>query len=209
MKGLIIKDIRLVLSQRVFLVAVSLASILLALFSDNPEFAIPYASFLGIIYGVSTLNMDESSKGLSYLMTLPVTRKGFVKEKYIFTIVFGLIYAGAVTLLCMVGSVLYGSSAAEVLFIACTVIPWELVLLGILFPVYIKFGTQNGRLVVAMAVGLSGVALMGLTPIIYKGGALPMLNDEAFTVLLMAALSVIWVYLSYRISVGIMERKEF
>lgn len=209
MKGLIIKDIRLVLSQRIFLALVSLASILLALFSDNPEFAIPYASFLGIIYGVSTLNMDESSKGLSYLMTLPVTRKGFVKEKYIFTIVFGLIYAGAVTLLCMVGSVLHGSSAAEVLFIACTVMPWELIILSILFPVYLKFGTQKGRLVVAMAVGVSGAALMGLTPMIYKGGDLPMLNDEAFTVLLIIVISVALVCFSYRISVRIMERKEF
>ena len=85
MKGLLIKDFQLLKNQKSFFVVfIAMAVIFLVTDMMSQDFLVSYVSFLSIIMMVSSMTYDEFNNGLSYLMTLPTTRKKYVQEKYVF-----------------------------------------------------------------------------------------------------------------------------
>ena len=57
----------------------------------------------GCIVVLGTLSYDEFDRGYSFLFTLPVSKRGYVKEKY----VLGLLFCGGIWLLSVLGSLVY------------------------------------------------------------------------------------------------------
>ena len=53
-------------------------------FSGSIDMVLPYMTVFGTIFSVSTISFDEVDNGYSYIMTLPVTYKDYVYEKYMF-----------------------------------------------------------------------------------------------------------------------------
>lgn len=84
MKGLFIKDIRLMMNQKQFFGAVLIMTIVFMSIYTNPDFVICYITIMFSVFTLSTISYDKYDNGLSYLFTLPVSRKGYVTEKYIF-----------------------------------------------------------------------------------------------------------------------------
>ena len=84
MKGLFVKDIELMKQQKQFFVLVVVMGVILNLAgSGSVSFAIGYFTIVTAIFAITTISYDEFDNGLAFLMTLPVTRKQYVAEKYL------------------------------------------------------------------------------------------------------------------------------
>ena len=209
MKGELVKDIRIIKNQLSYFGIMVLIAFLLSLNEGMTVFALSYTSFMGMVFGVTTLNYDEYNNGLSYLMTLPVERKQYVMAKYIFSLISSLMFAGAVAIFCILYRYIMGKPLGELLSAAVSILPLALILISVLLPIYIKFGATKARLVTGIAVGVSGGIYMGLMPLIFIGGDMVGPFNESLLYIVITAASVMALIISYRISVRIMEKKEF
>ena len=82
MRGLLEKDIRLLMhSKQKFLCFIAIA-IVLGVTQKN-TFMLGYSTFLIAALLVSTLSYDELDHGFTFLFTLPIDRKMYVREKYL------------------------------------------------------------------------------------------------------------------------------
>ena len=97
MKGLMVKDFHLLLTQSRFYM-ILLIVLFVAGTSTEAMYVAGYISIVFPMFAISTISYDEYDNGNAFLFTLPFTRKEYVLSKYLF----GL-------LLCMFGSLL-GSS---------------------------------------------------------------------------------------------------
>ena len=96
MAGLFEKDIRLILRNKQMVIVVAFMAFMMS-FSGSIDMVLPYMTIFGTIFSVSTISFDEVDNGYSYIMTLPVTYKDYVYEKYMFCTAGG-IAAGLVTM---------------------------------------------------------------------------------------------------------------
>ena len=88
MKGLFIKDMRLILTMRQQLI-IFLAVCAMIAFTAEGSFVVGYTSGLLGILGLSTLGFDEHENGFPFLFSLPVDTKTYVNEKYLLCILLG------------------------------------------------------------------------------------------------------------------------
>ena len=87
MKGLLIKDFKLLKNQKQFFLTVSMMGIIFLVVSNNPDFVISYITIMISIFTLSTISYDQYNNGMAYLFTLPITRKEYVGEKYVFGLI--------------------------------------------------------------------------------------------------------------------------
>ena len=83
MRGLLEKDIRLLMhSKQTFVCFIALAVVLGV--AQKSTFMLGYLAFFISAILVSTLSYDEMDHGFAFLFTLPINRKIYVREKYVF-----------------------------------------------------------------------------------------------------------------------------
>ena len=91
MKGLMIKDLKLMKNQKSFAVIFA-AVILFYLFTEvTAAIIIGYACIVSAMFTVGTLSYDDLDNGNAFLFTLPFARKSYAAEKYILTILTNII----------------------------------------------------------------------------------------------------------------------
>ena len=135
MKGLLIKDIQLFLKQKkIFLIWFAITLVFL---NRDPVFGISYSLFLMVIMLVGTISYDDFDNGMGFLMTLPISRKTYVVEKYIF-VMSGALVTGMITL---VISVVYLLMHPTVMGITDLLISFGMLyaVMGIMAAVYLPF----------------------------------------------------------------------
>lgn len=217
MKGLFVKDVKLLSGQKKFLFLVFLLACVL-LTTNSAIFVINYLTILCSILVVSTISYDEFDNGNAFLFTLPVSRKEYVREKYLFG--FGVSIVVWLLTVLLIGA--YLGMAAEnynwMEGIASSVsgIFTSGYLLSFLIPVQLKFGAEKGRLVLIGVSGIIGGICFGAVEIIKK---LDIDIEELFRRLnalppVAVAAGLVGAFLamvgvSYLISVRVMEKKEF
>ena len=88
MKGLLIKDGRLMITQGKTLLGIAVFMIVCSFLQGDsfPQFAASYSIMMTTIFTISTVSYDEYDNGIKYLLVLPVERRTYVKEKYCFGI---------------------------------------------------------------------------------------------------------------------------
>ena len=74
MKGLLIKDFRLMKVQKNFLTLITVIGVFMALFSENVSYTIGFISFIFSLFSISSISYDELDNGNAFLFSLPVTR---------------------------------------------------------------------------------------------------------------------------------------
>ena len=84
MKGLLIKDFKLMMMQKNFFLSIIAIAVVLTVFVKNPSFIIGYLTFIGSVFTLSTISYDEFDNGNAFLFSLPITRKLYALEKYVF-----------------------------------------------------------------------------------------------------------------------------
>lgn len=73
MKGLFIKDLRLMKNQRNFLITLALMFLVLIVTGVDASFFMGYVPFLLLIVTMSTITYDEQDNSMGFLMALPVS----------------------------------------------------------------------------------------------------------------------------------------
>lgn len=156
MKGLLRKDFALIWYQKIYLL-VGVAIMAMASFwlYDNLALGAFGICFIGFL-GVNTLVYDEYGEGFSFLMTLPVTRTQFVLSKYISSyIVLASVYILQLLMIFarnqIIGQV---KDTEEAVISASAAAIFIVLMISLLIPVTLKFGSEKNSLVVIGGVGI-------------------------------------------------------
>ena len=89
MKGLLIKDFKLLQGQKNFFITIIAIAGIMAIFMEDASFIIGYMTFVGSLFTLSTISYDEFDNGNAFLFSLPITRKDYILEKYGFGLIVG------------------------------------------------------------------------------------------------------------------------
>ena len=79
MKGLLIKDMKLMLGQIMFLIVLPIVGAMIVVPSGQLNMGFGYIASVSGLFAVTTINYDSYDNGYSFLFTLPVSRRGYVK----------------------------------------------------------------------------------------------------------------------------------
>lgn len=168
MKGLLLKDRYQTVSQMKTMYLIVAVVLIVWMFSTSDSYAFPisYAAiFLGVL-PVNLLGYDQNSGWVEYSLTLPVSKKVLVAEKYL------------VGLLCAAASVVIGGLFVVVLslrkgaaldgtalFFVWNGVNTILLMNGISLPLMYRFGAEKARMIYILTFAGFGALIAG-------GGAL-------------------------------------
>lgn len=167
MAGLIEKDIRILLQRKQVIVLFMVIAIILG-FSMGGTFVVGYTTFCILILAVSTISYDEFDNGFSFLMTLPVTRQIYVMEKYILCAICGVV-AWVFSLVICICENQYKQTivVTEDLFIeAVIMLPAVLLVMDMMIPVQLKYGSEKSRVVMITIIGIVMVVGIGVKKVV-------------------------------------------
>lgn len=222
MKGMFVKDMEIMRGNMKTFIGVYIIAIFCFLStSAGPSFLISYVSVLAAVMALNTIASDDMDNGMPYIFTFPISRKEYVKEKY-------LLGAGMVTVLWAVAvAIAIGVNAS-----GYRMVSWEELIVSaavglflavfanaVVFPVQLKYGSSTGRLVLfvlvfgIMAVGWIGVELCQKMKVDFSG--LKNLGLRIWNLGIPVCLAMLFVLMllmlliSCTISIKIMEKKEY
>lgn len=221
MKGLLIKDIRLMRSQgAVLLGLLVIVAIFMGLVSDvSPSFVVTYITIFLSVFTATTISYDEYDNCYLFLMTLPITRKKYVNEKYVFGILITLV---AWVIGMVIGTVMLtiqktGMSAAEWIISSLMSIFIAVVFMSVIMPIRFKFDGEKARYANIIVMGAILVVAFGASKFIdyipehiteSAGEFFANLGDSGI-VALSAVIAAAALAVSYMCSRCIMAKKEF
>ena len=216
MKGLLLKDLSIIKTQIRSVVLIMIIALFMMLAGNNTTFAVVYSNILFVTFGINTLSYDSHDNGNAFLFTLPITRKLYILEKYVFSIL-SVVTGTILSLILMLGVSFvkdnYVLTSSEISFVIGYTIG-AFVVLAIMLPVNLKFGPEKGRIamIVLIAIVMAGVfsiskiaGTVDLTKLYFEMREVSIF--VIWTILILVTLIII--SLSYMISCKVMEKKEF
>lgn len=219
MKALFIKDIRIVLKQQRVLICAFFAVItILAFATDNSMYAVAFVLFLVPTMMLTTISYDTFENGMSYIMSLPVSVKDYVTEKYILTVASSLIFNIMATILINVVLSIgkgVGIMPLELIVNAMLAQFMVLIYISLVLPVDIRFGTDKGMIIVvlmAVVIGAVGPMLSNInvdSGLMYKLSEAEITSVPVNTALLLMSVGGVFAIVSYFISVKLMKQMEY
>ena len=213
-RGLLEKDFRLFLRQggNLFLVLAVVAIFFILTGKMGADFIAVYIPSVMAVYSGNTISYDENGHGYTYLFSLPVNKKIYVREQYILCgWCIGAICAGIATLI----------NPEEVLNLE--MLAMELIIFfvvqavaGIMIAIRLRFEGEKGRIVLP-------IAILIIFAICYTIGSFLKANlelkesilnviggtgDLEIAIALIVLSLLVW-YASYKYSMRVMRKKEF
>ncbi len=216
MSGLITKDIcQLKQRKEQFLLFVIMAVFMG--FAMDGTFVIGYLTLLGFTMALGTLSYDELDNGLTFIMTLPIKRKTFVSEKYLFCFATACVFWAFSYIIYIVVNTLRHiplDPVSELPF-AIAFLPAMMIITSVMIPIQLRFGSQRSRIIMMVVFG--GVAAFSLMFSDFFGtdnrlaGFVKFLDsiNQMMVVGCLLALCSIFILVSYLISAKVIEKKEF
>lgn len=218
MRGLIYKDLQIMKNNAgVLLAGFGMAGLLLVLTDSDVSFIVSYFTFFSTMMALNTLAYDDMNRGMQSILSLPVTRSGYVKEKYVFTLAF----AACGWLFSFAAGAVYEIVRGEAVGLSYlfTSVMGALVMCGLavlMIPVQLYFGAEKARVAifaVIMAIVLAGYGvnyilesfdiraaeLLDRLMELHPGAALGV----------GAAVMVLFMLISVSISIMIVKKKEY
>lgn len=219
MKGLLIKDFKLMLNQKNFFILIVLILGATACFLDfDYYFLIGYFMFICSLFTISTISYDEFDNGNAFLFTLPFSRSRYVEEKYCFGILAGtcswFLSFVITTIIQMINSNNFIFS--DWILSTLVMLPIMFVMLAILIPFQLKYGSENGRIAIIIFLGGGFVVcyllanLLAQSQINYNA-LISFINnvDPLIILLIIFAICLAILFVSMKISKQIVLKKEF
>lgn len=217
MKGLIIKDYCLMFQQKTSMFFM-LALAVLFNFTFEGLFGAGYLTMVAVMMVIGTISYDEFDNGYPFLMTLPVSRREYVKAKYVFALSFcGIAWLVGVAT-CVLYEMMIGGNVNLLETISETVvfIPMVLIFLSVVFPLQFKFGTEKGKIVTLCFLGAIVAAIfVGAKSDTFRNivgevldGAGSVVNITTVLIAVMVV-SIAAIFISCSISSRIMGKKDF
>lgn len=218
MKGLLIKDFKLLKNQGQFFSIVTLICMVCMFLYDNPSFAISYMTIVFSLFTLSTISYDEYDNGMAYLFTLPFSRKEYVQEKYIFGVLTTVGALAAVSVLAFIFSVIRSSVFETEEWVAGVTVSFlvTILLLTITIPLQLKFGSDRSRIALLAVFGCCALAAyIAVTIVRFTGIKVMEIFDRLVAqfpeVLIVTGCltGVLAVGASYLVSLKIVKKKQF
>ena len=217
MKGLLIKDFRLMKVQKNFWILIMAIGIVMELFGDSPSWAITFPTLIIALFSFSSISYDEFDNGNAFLFSLPITRKNYVIEKYCFGLILGLSNWAFFTILTfLLEWIKKKTGYMELLMTSLLVLPLLFLMLSIMLPAILKFGSEKGRIViiaVCVLAALFGVAVNNLAEAlgVDLAGTLDRMPavDLGTGIAGVFAASILIMAASIGLGVAIVRKKEF
>lgn len=212
MKGLLIKDLNLMKAQKNFFIMIIGVSVTLAFVTKNPSFIIGYMTVFCSMFTLSTISYDDFDNGNAFLFSLPITRKGYVAEKYVFGLMVSVVaWLSATVVYCIAGGFTTQKiSEAALIYIAL------LLVFALMLPVQLKFGGEKGRVAIIGVIGIIAVVVMVIVKAaeIFQIDLEKLLNNLSnlsgdLQVVVALGVAILALAISYFISVAIVNKKEF
>lgn len=225
MSGLLAKDFRLVFQRKQFFFMILVIAGFMSL-NGSYHFIVTYLAIISAMVAISTLSYDEAENCYAFLMTLPVRRRDYVREKYLFGLFCAILACLVGAALCAACILLRQSAAAGLsrgdIAESLVCVPVGLLTFDVALPMQLKFGAEKARLMTVMVMGVVAAAVVGVAKLV-KSTLMPewvrqaaekvqMLFEEADEGLLIAAgigAVLVFTWISMAFSRRIMERKEF
>ena len=217
MKGLLIKDLRLMKVQKNFFFIFIVIAIGMGAFSYNISFMVGFLSFVLSLFTLSTICYDEFDNGNAFLFTLPISRTSYTAEKYCLALLLG----GGSWIFASILAVSFGilnntADFSEIAMTALAILPVLIVIQSVMIPFQLKYGGEKGRIALIGALGLLfivGIAFVKIAEmlgidIIKVIDNLPMVSMGVMAAIIFFAVVII-LFISVKISISIMKCKEF
>ena len=170
------------------------------------------------IYSGNTISYDENGHGYTYLFSLPVNKKIYVREKYIFSFIMtacgwciGMICAGITVLI-------NPEEVFDLEMLAMELITFFVfqAIAGIMIAIRIRFEGEKGRIVLPIAILIIFAICYTIGSILktnpeFKESILNVIGgtgDLEIAIALIVLSLLVW-YASYRYSMRVMRKKEF
>lgn len=219
MKGLLKKDWELLAGNYKTYGAVALIALFYLFLGGNTiNFFVAYVTLIAVILVLNTMAYDDHEHGMAFLMTLPIRRENYVQEKYVFGLLCGVLgwlisgILSVIRLLC-IGDAQNWEELGGIYFTYLLIV---VLILVFMIPLQLKFGSENSKIVMIGTMLLAMAAGIGIGKILeasdIKSGELFVklfLERLPMTFTVLMVLSAAALGISYRISVKIMENKEF
>ena len=218
MKGLLVKDFKLVKLQKNFFFMIIAVAVGVTIINDDATFMLGFLTFVMSMFTLSTISYDEFDNGNAFLFTLPVSRKSYVVEKYVFSLLLGGGSWVLAVLFAVVFSIIQGTvSVLEVVMAAVAIFMIMLIIQAAMIPFQLKFGGEKGRIAMVGAVGI--LFIIGFVAVKIAGGlGIDLLNasisslstvNMGMAVAIAIAVDAVVLLVSMKISISIMDKKEF
>ena len=219
MKGLLIKDFKLLKVQKNFFLLILCIAIGIEIFtnSTSSSFIIGFLSFVATLFTLSSISYDEFDNGNAFLFSLPITRKSYVIEKYGFGMILGSSFWAFGTLIVIFKEVItHKYVSIDTVIAAFIILPIVFAVLAVMLPFQLKFGGEKGRIAIIctlVIVFLIGIVItkvanafnINLTFLFHEIATL----NSIILILVIIGITFFMLFVSYRISLSIMKKKEF
>jgi hypothetical protein len=216
MLGLLVKDLRIALTRKFALLIILVIALIMGTSMEGP-FIIGYVTMIALMLAVGTIMYDEMDNGYDFMMTMPLTSKTYVREKYLFCLLSALVawLVGAI-LTCAAYIIRQNASALLVdIPISLVLIPVLFILPAVMIPLQLKLGAERSRIATYIIFGfIAGLIFMGkklLDESDLPAKIEPALNSfpPVAVVVAITAFGLLVAFISYLCSVMIMMKKEF
>ena len=222
MKGMLIKDFRILKYQgKTLFLMLLVVAVLMNLITDvGPTFIVGYITIIFSLFTVTTVSYDEFDNCYLFLMTLPVTRKKYVNEKYLFallSIIFAWCAGIVLGIILMIVQPSGEMDAADWFGTCLGYIFTAWIFVSVMLPLRLKFDAEKARyanLIMIAAVAIAAFLISNALE--YVPAKIVGPGKEWFSGLgtggilgLFAVVTALVVVISYLCSRHIMAKKEF
>jgi hypothetical protein len=209
MRGLLLKDLINLKTYGRSVILIVTVFTAFAFFSDDSSFTTTFISILFAIMAITSMSYDELAKWNIYALSMPISRKELVLEKYL--LAFILVCLGvAISLIIAVIPVFMGNKA-DLLMLMLTVLTSgsvALIMLTILLPLVYKFGIEKSRIILFIVLFIPSIllAILAQTGLIMPNKATDLLIITLLQILPIVALvlfvasyfiSVFWFFINF------------
>ena len=209
MKGLIKKDLLLIKGNLKTLLIIFFIFTVLAYQNETDLSFIP--GFISMTMFMATFSYDEYNKWDAYAISLPNGKKNVVASKYIATLILIMItILITIGLSFLIGYFKHQLDIEEILSMMCGTGFAVVILQAIIYPVIFKFGIEKSRIAlfvfIFILVGLLGIFLPQIDFTI-SSSFISFLKKYLY--ILLPIIMIIVLFISYKISEHIYQKKEF
>jgi len=217
MKGLLVKDMCLLFQRKQTMVLFIALAVIMG-YVVSGSLMVGFVTLLCTMLAAGSISYDEFDNGYPFLMSLPIERKTYAKEKYIFCLLgsaIGWIFAAIVFI---ATSLLKGYPVeyiAIMLPVLSVFIPMFIMTIGLMVPLQLKYGSERSRTVlIAICGGIAVVFFLikQLLELIGIDAEMLMENAAVSGPVMLMVMVVVFIGVmgvSYWRSLVIMEKKEF
>lgn len=217
MKGLLIKDFKLMKMQKRFFLLILLIGIIITISSFDVVFTTGFMAFVSSLFTISSISYDEFDNGNTFLFSLPFSRRTYAIEKYVFGSILGCCaWIFALFITTVIGILKGVRLDADTVLSAFFILSMMFVILALTIPFQLKFGGERGRIVligclVLLAVAgtliVKGLELVGID-LFAVIDAMPAINTGIMSVIVLM-IALLLFSISCLTSIGIVQKKEF